>query len=188
MEPKEFLPKILDEAVAEAFSIISLSPERVTASRVNDFNEGVNSLIMFKGDLTGKINLFVPLNDASEIVSLMLGSNLKQEDHNEIIDGIGEVLNMIVGGVKTRSVVNKFDFEISVPSTRISPMPKDTQLNKSENLSKIYNFKEKEKLTFYIFMSYLVKEKEEEKKQEPETPKISAADLLSQLINKKMQQ
>lgn len=180
-EQKEFLQKTIIEAVAETFSILSLTPVPIDEDMSSYIQQGVNSVIYLKGDISGRISFFTLRKNASQMVSLMLGSDV-QEDSPDVMDGVGEILNMIAGGIKTRCVARGQNFEISVPSTRIISVGETDQVKRDDLIRQAFECAD---IDFQVSMSYRVNVTEKSPEPPAVNPKASAADLLSQLISKK---
>lgn len=182
-ELKTFLNEFLAESVQATFSSISLTPAVIEQDIASYVQEAVNSTIYLKGKVTGKICFFLSQKNAGLVVSQMLGTEV-HEDSNEVLDGIGEILNMIIGGIKNRCVAEGYDFEISIPSTRRVSSDQGIQTQWDNLVQRNFECGE---MTFQVTIFFRTPASEEKIPPSQESkPKISAADLLNQLINKKM--
>ncbi|MDY6820419.1 MAG: chemotaxis protein CheX [Deferribacterota bacterium] len=76
----------------------------------------VSGVIGLAGDIKGSVIISLPENLALKIVSNFLGEEKKTLDY-EVVDGVGEILNMIAGGAK-KIFGEKLGtrFKISIPS------------------------------------------------------------------------
>lgn len=110
---------------------LELTRENIYLKENNKTTHDVSSVIGFTGDLVGSVVISLPESLALKIVSNFLGEEKKALDH-EVIDGIGEILNIIVGGAK-RVFSDKYNirFKISVPSVIIG---KDHVINRPSDL------------------------------------------------------
>lgn len=77
--------------------------------------DGMICSIGFTGTLEGAISISLSNQGACKIVSKMLAMEIT-EVSSDVTDGVGEVLNIIAGGVKKRLAAAGHDFEISVPT------------------------------------------------------------------------
>lgn len=72
-------------------------------------------LIGLSGKLTGAVAVHFPESFAIKVVSSMLGESIK-ELSQDVRDGIGEITNLVAGGIKTILSRDGLDFDISVPT------------------------------------------------------------------------
>ena len=114
MELKEQLASFLEEAVQEAFTTtLSLEPERVEEALDED---EIISSIGFTGTIEGSLSLVLSGKNACAIVSKMIGMEMEDVDA-DVCDGVGEVTNIIIGGVKIKANAIGQKFEIGIPTT-----------------------------------------------------------------------
>jgi len=73
----------------------------------------ITGVISLTGDIMGSVILSIDNQTARKAISNMLGDQI--QDQQEIIDGIGEITNVIVGMAKTDLSNFSCDFEISLP-------------------------------------------------------------------------
>jgi len=73
----------------------------------------ITGIISLTGDIMGSVILSIDNQTAQKAISNMLGDQIQNQQ--EIIDGIGEITNVIVGMAKTDLSNSSCDFEISVP-------------------------------------------------------------------------
>jgi chemotaxis protein CheX len=76
----------------------------------------ISGVIGLSGDAQGSISLSFPRQDADNFVKLMLG-NPPTLNEEEMVDGIGEIVNIIAGNAK--QYLTKFDLSISLPNVII---------------------------------------------------------------------
>ncbi len=182
MDTNAILTQALTESVDEMAGIISLSPKIIDEDIAQSVEEGVSSKIFIKGAFNGRIIFLTDTKSACQIVSNMLGTAV-EECTDEVLDGIGEVVNMAIGGIKSRCVNQGYNFEISIPSTRVLTRKEGPVTSKGELIQKDFV---SDDIKFQIRLIYRVAEgTEKEEPPQEETKKPSAADLLSQMINKK---
>ena len=78
----------------------------------------ITGILGFSGGRKGAILVTFPTEIALKVVGGMLGVELTEIDA-DVRDGIGEVVNMIAGGAKTRLQSKGINFELSIPNTVI---------------------------------------------------------------------
>lgn len=118
MELKAILRGALLDSVAETFaSILSVIPSVKDSSGVLDINEKncVVASIGLAGTLEGSLTLIFSGQVACKMVSRMLSSELT-EITQDVLDGSGEMVNILAGGIKTRLDNTGYSFELSIPS------------------------------------------------------------------------
>lgn len=76
----------------------------------------ISGVIGLSGDAQGSISLSFPEVDAINFVKKMLG-NIEKINEDEMVDGIGEIVNIIAGNAK--QYLTKFNLSISLPSVII---------------------------------------------------------------------
>ncbi len=78
----------------------------------------ITGLLGFSGGRKGSILLTFNQKIALKAIGGMLGMELTQVDA-DVTDGVGELVNMIAGGAKTKLQKKGIDFELSIPNTVI---------------------------------------------------------------------
>ena len=73
----------------------------------------ITGIISLTGDIVGSIAISMDKAIAKKAISNMLGDEIN--DEREIIDGVGEICNLVVGMAKTLLSELSCQFEISVP-------------------------------------------------------------------------
>jgi len=83
---------------------------------VHSFSIGsINGAIGFGGQVTGTLFFAVSLDQAAEMAGALLGERPDPESR-ECLDIVGELTNMIAGGVKTRLQNQGFSMVMSIPN------------------------------------------------------------------------
>ncbi len=117
MELQQQLEDALKRAVADTFSVtLSLSPELNTNMSFSLQENMIISSIGLAGAIEGNISLWITVDIAADIVSKMLGIEI-EPDSPDVMDGVGEIINMIAGGVKMKMDSTEYKFDISIPTT-----------------------------------------------------------------------
>lgn len=142
----EYINPFIESAFVVFATMIKLEPvkENLYLKDDNKTTYDISGIIGIVGDLAGSVVISLPEDLALKIVSNFLGEEKSVLDH-EVIDGIGEILNMIAGGAKKIfSDRHKIRFKISVPSVIVG---KNHSINRPSDLKFIgINFSVDKKL------------------------------------------
>lgn len=76
----------------------------------------ITGILGFSGGRRGAILVSLPKSVALAAVGGMLGMDFQEVDA-EVRDGVGELVNMVAGGAKTRLQSKGVNFELSIPNT-----------------------------------------------------------------------
>ncbi|MDD2468775.1 MAG: chemotaxis protein CheX [Desulfobulbus sp.] len=115
------LEKFLVDATLEVFaSMIFIEIEAQTANDepVAAFSPNITSLIGLAGDLKGILAIHCPENVALDITSAMLGMEVA-ELGEDAKDAIGEITNMVAGGLKVAIADKEKKIALAIPTTVI---------------------------------------------------------------------
>jgi len=116
MEIKETVSQALTDSIKECFmGVLSLTLEEFDKADLNNEDHQVVASIGFAGQLEGNLSIIFSDQSACHVVGKMLYSEFS-EVSPDVLDGVGEVVNMTIGGVKTR-LISQFPIEISIPTT-----------------------------------------------------------------------
>jgi len=80
----------------------------------------ITGILGFSGGRKGSLLLSFPANIAFRAVGGMLGIEFTEIDA-DVRDGVGELVNIIAGGAKTKLQAKGIDFALSIPNTVIGP-------------------------------------------------------------------
>jgi len=130
------LEEVMLEGAKEVFaSMVCLPMEKATDSAAKTDEPAFLATITFTGDLEGCFGIACNQDCVRAITAGMLcmepGS---QPSDSDIIDAIGEIANMIMGGIKTRVQHEITNIEISIPSVVFG---RQLQSRLSEAMSKV---------------------------------------------------
>lgn len=78
----------------------------------------ITGVLGFSGGRRGSVLITFGAETAIKAVGGMLGMEFKEIDA-DVRDGVGELVNMIAGGAKTKLQAKGIDFELSIPNTVI---------------------------------------------------------------------
>ena len=115
------LDKILVDATLEVFAsmiFIDIEPQPATEEPVESLTPNISSLIGLAGDMKGILGIHCPEKVALEITSAMLGMEV-DELGEDAKDAIGEIANMVAGGLKVSMTEKEKKIEIALPTTVI---------------------------------------------------------------------
>ncbi len=109
------LESSLEKAVAEVFStMLNLQPIIVPCTD-NVLPLGVSAIVGFGGKVSGFLALHMSPEDSCFLASGLLGMSFSELD--EIVsDAMGEIVNMLAGGLKKFASQKEELFKISIPS------------------------------------------------------------------------
>jgi chemotaxis protein CheX len=113
--------KHIAEATLEVFAsmvFMEITAEKATDVPSSSFGAELTSMIGLAGDLKGVIAIHCPAPVALAITGAMLGMELDSLDE-DVKDAIGEIANMVAGGLKDAVSSTGLHIELSIPSTVI---------------------------------------------------------------------
>ena len=115
MPLKEDLTRALVDSVKDAFktmlSVDLTDQEQVTVPSTAE----LICTIGLAGKMEGSVSVSLPNKSACAIVSKMLFTDIA-EVSQDVCDGMGEVANVVAGGIKMRTAALNCPFEVSIPT------------------------------------------------------------------------
>ena len=111
--------KVLIESAKEVFETMVFMDltEATEPDQSNVEGWALLGTITFKGSLEGSLAICCNIPCAQAIAMNMLGIDTNEElTEDDTCDAIGEIANMVMGGVKSRLLENVGNPEISIPS------------------------------------------------------------------------
>ena len=115
------LEKSLIDATLEVFAsmiFIEIEPETRSSREFVTIESNLYSLIGLAGDLKGVLAIQCPAKVAMGITGAMLGMDVT-ELGEDAKDAIGEIANMVAGGLKESLAASGKKIELSIPTTII---------------------------------------------------------------------
>ncbi|MBT1071958.1 chemotaxis protein CheX [Pelotalea chapellei] len=112
------LAKYVIDATQEVFAtMVMMDPldEYPLAEPVNRFKCSITGMVGFAGIYSGVISIHCPVVLALKITSSMLGMECDKVD-DDLNDAIGEIANMLGGGVKQVLSKGGMDIKLSIPT------------------------------------------------------------------------
>jgi len=80
------------------------------------FEQTVSGMLGLSGDLQGLLNVHCPYAAAKQITGNMLGMEVESIDA-DVRDAIGEIANMVAGGLKVSLATHNLNVNLSTPTT-----------------------------------------------------------------------
>ncbi len=93
-----------------------IAPDAEDCSTDISLSGGISGMLGFSGDLSGMLSLHCPAGVATGITGSFLG--MEVADINEDVkDAIGEMVNMLTGGLKEALAQSGLDIRLAIPTT-----------------------------------------------------------------------
>lgn len=113
---KADLEECLERAIKDIITtMFDFESEIIPFEDMELFPPGLSAIIGFGGKISGNIAIHLSPDNACTLASNMLGMEFKALD-DIVADAMGEMVNMLAGGVKKYASRNEDLFKISVPS------------------------------------------------------------------------
>ncbi|MCD6526668.1 MAG: chemotaxis protein CheX [Desulfuromonas sp.] len=87
------------QAVFDTMLMMPLTPGICLSEKVYSFKNSISAMLGFAGDVQGMLTIHCPEEIAFAITSALLGIDVYEVDA-DVKDTIGEIANMILGGIK----------------------------------------------------------------------------------------
>ena len=180
-ELKTYLNQSLRDSVSQVFSAtLSISPQIAETEKIISDESCIISSIGFAGTIDGTFSMCVPDSSACAITSRMLEAEIK-EVSVEVADGIGELVNMIAGGVKMGLHNSDHNFNISIPTAiKGDRMVILSDFSETTRITLQYDFNG---IVFTICLIYCEHIEKDSQKIAQLKAKTAAFDRLNQLVS-----
>ncbi|MCK5579749.1 MAG: chemotaxis protein CheX [Candidatus Omnitrophica bacterium] len=179
MELQEKVLNALNASVEEAVTTTFSAEHKIVDGDLKDISTtSVICSIGFGGSIDGSVSICLSDDGACRLVSKMIGMDI-EEMCPDVLDGSGEALNIIVGGLKRRLAEQGHSFEIGVPTVIQGQKMHVTKPGELMVIRKCLVF---EQFEFGITVFFKEHESGEDKKQVTEKAQSNAGDMLSNLI------
>lgn len=106
------------DATQEVFDTMLMLPitsGMALADKVYKFNASVSGMLGFSGDIQGMLTIHCPQNVAFMITEQLLGMSVDSVDE-DVKDTIGEMANMVLGGIKDTFLNQGIDISLAIPT------------------------------------------------------------------------
>jgi len=112
------LTVMVENAVREIFATMIMLPVEVgipLSEKIGELQHSVSAVVGFSGRMRGALVIHAPDPIACSLAGALLFSDIDQVDA-EVKDCLGEIGNMVAGGIKTGLLDEGMEVELSIPS------------------------------------------------------------------------
>lgn len=130
------LEQFITAATLDVFAsmvFIEITPERGTEEITCLIQSDLSSIIGLAGDLKGILSVQCPAEVAMGVTGAMLGLEIT-ELGEDVKDAIGEIANMIAGGLKESLAAAGKKIELAIPTTAIGKSIRTGGLSGSQRM------------------------------------------------------
>lgn len=103
------------QAVFDNMLMIPLTAGLPLSAKVYSFEKSISTMIGFSGAMQGMLTIHCPQEVAFAITGTLLGMEVDQVDA-DVKDTIGEMGNMILGGIKEGFLEHDIDIKLALPT------------------------------------------------------------------------
>lgn len=110
---------IMIEAVHDVFeTLIFILPEEMPPEETDESRLAgeLISSIHIQGDLNGIVSMSCTRNAADILTRNMLGIEDERPSENDVADCAGEIVNIVTGNIKSKSLERGINFTLSIPT------------------------------------------------------------------------
>lgn len=111
--------KIISETTEEIFNcmiFIDVKPDPPLETGKEVLGCHISGLIGLTGDLTAMLGIHCPRDVGLAVTGAMLGMEPEEIDA-DVKDALGEISNMLAGGIKERLSAQQINLELAIPTT-----------------------------------------------------------------------
>lgn len=117
---------------------IDIAVASVSADRPESVEPQLSSLIGLAGDWKGLLAVHCPAPVALAVTSAMLGMEVTEID-GDVKDAIGEVANMIAGGLKVSLTTSNTKIELAIPTTIVGTSIRTSGLTGAKKTAVVFS-------------------------------------------------
>jgi len=113
------IEKYIIDATLDLFAtmvFLDISPQEPLVGRDDTIDSSLTSMIGLAGDLKGVLAVHCPGPAALGIAGAMLGMECSEID-DDVKDAIGEIANMVAGGLKSALAADSIKTDLAIPTT-----------------------------------------------------------------------
>ncbi|MEA3465477.1 MAG: chemotaxis protein CheX [Thermodesulfobacteriota bacterium] len=103
------------QSVFDTMLMMPLTPGITLTEKVYNFKDSISGMLGFAGDIQGMLTIHCPQDVAFAITSTLLGIDVDEVD-DDVKDTVGEMANMILGGIKDGFVEHGVQINLAVPT------------------------------------------------------------------------
>lgn len=132
----ELYCEVLTTATLDVFESMVMMPIRSMpprSSRPTSLTESVSAVLGLSGGLRGMLAVHCPNKVATEICGKLLGK-IPGDVDEDTRDSIGEIANMVAGGVKKGLLDQQYEIELAVPSIIVGRSYEINLLSRAERI------------------------------------------------------
>ncbi len=111
---------------------------------------GVSGMLGFSGDISGMLSLHCPAPVATGITAAFLGMDV-DEINDDVKDAVGELVNMVTGGLKDALGRHGQEIKLAIPTTIAG---RAFRISSKSDVGRVYVPFELDSGTFHIEMKY----------------------------------
>lgn len=101
--------------VFDTMLMLPITSGEPLADKVYQFKDSVSGMLGFSGDIQGMLTIHCPQKVAFAITEQLLGMSVASVDE-DVKDTIGEMANMILGGIKDAFLHQGTDINLAIPT------------------------------------------------------------------------
>lgn len=101
--------------VFDTMLMLSITSGKTLADKVYQFKDSVSGMLGFSGDIQGMLTIHCPQKVAFAITEQLLGMSVDSVD-DDVKDTLGEMANMILGGIKDAFLNQGTDISLAIPT------------------------------------------------------------------------
>lgn len=103
------------QAVFDTMLMMSLTPGISLTEKVYKFQDSISGMLGFAGEIQGMLTIHCPQDVAFAITSTLIGLDVDEVD-DDVKDTVGEMANMILGGIKDGFIEQGVQINLAVPT------------------------------------------------------------------------
>ena len=103
------------QSVFDTMLMMPLTPGEALSEKVYEFKSSISGMLGFAGDIQGMLTIHCPQDVGFAITGTLLGIDVDEVDE-DVKDTVGEMANMILGGVKDGFIEQGIQINLAVPT------------------------------------------------------------------------
>ncbi len=134
------LDKYIVDATSEVFAsmvFMELEPGEIIRDGAMDLDTNISSMIGLAGQLKGLLSVHCPRRVALAVSGAMLGMDL-EEINDDVKDALGEIANMVAGGLKASLLEAGRNVELAIPTTVVGNSIRTSGLSGASTLIVVF--------------------------------------------------
>jgi len=103
------------QSIFDTMLMMPLTPGIALPEKIYNFQKSISGMLGFAGEVQGMLTIHCPQEVAFAITSALLGVDVEEVDE-EVKDTIGELANMVLGGIKDGFVEQEIQINLAIPT------------------------------------------------------------------------